>query len=182
MLLDQGLDTGPVYLCRETPIGAEETVPDLYDRLAILGAPLLDATIQAVVSGTMNPTPQDSSRATYAPPLKKEDGFISWRKTAAEIHNRVRAFNPWPGTVTRFRGSVCKILKTKPVEIQGLASDLFPGSFVVSKGKIAVVCGDGMPLEILTIQPENRKAISGADFANGARIQPDEKFESMVDN
>jgi methionyl-tRNA formyltransferase len=180
MLLDEGLDTGPVYLCEETPVGPDETAPELYNRLAVLGAPLLARTIDGIVNGTLNAQPQESAQATYAPPLNKEDGFINWAKPAAEIHNRVRALNPWPGTVTRFRDSICKILKTRQGRMVPLPP--VPGSIAVSKGTISVVCGDGKPLEILTIQPENRKAISGADFANGARIQPDEKFESMMDN
>lgn len=179
MLLNEGLDTGPVYRCGETNIGSEETVSELYDRLAVLGAPLLHATLEGIVEGRLSPEPQDDSKASFAPLLKRDDGFIDWKMPAAQIHNRVRAFNPWPATVAKFRGSVCKVLKTK---IGAVASSSSPGLILLSKGKLAVSCGDGITLEILSIQPENRKAISGADFANGARIQPDEKFGSVKDN
>jgi len=189
MLLNQGLDTGPVYLCEETEIAPDETVPVLYDRLADLGAPLLERTLEGIAAGTLKPKPQDDSQATFAPPLKKQDGFIDWSMPASAIHNRVRAFNPWPGTVTKFRGSVCKIQETRgrtpefPNSEFGNSGVRPPfGSLQVSKGAFAVVCGDGQLLEILSIQPENRKSISGRDFANGARIQPNEKFESMMDN
>ena len=180
MLLDEGLDTGPVYLCEETDIEPGETVSQLYDRLAVAGAPLLHATLEGIVHGTLRPMPQNDSQASFAPILKKENGFIDWIVPAAQIHNRVRAFNPWPGTVTRFRGSICKVLKTKV----GTRAETPrpPGSIVVSKRSLAVVCGDGIQSEILSIQPENRKPVSGADFANGARIQPDEKFGSVIDN
>jgi methionyl-tRNA formyltransferase len=185
MLLDEGLDTGAVFRCQETPIGPEETAPELYDRLALIGAPLLVATIEGVSAEILKPTPQDDSQATFAPILKKEHGIINWMNPATEIHNRIRAFNPWPGTVTRFRGTHCKILKTAVRvihEIPPPASSPEPGALRVSKGKLTVFCGDGIPLEILSIQPENRKAVSGADFANGSRIQPGEKFEALMDN
>jgi methionyl-tRNA formyltransferase len=182
MLLDAGLDTGPVFLCEEASIGPDETAPELYQRLAAIGAPLLLKTVEGILAGSLKPEPQADSGATLAPMLKKEDGFLDWRRPAQEIHNRVRAFNPWPGTVTKFRGKTCKILKTRRVETE-LAEELpTVGSGLVSKGRFLVRCGDGLPLEILSIQPENRKAVSGADFANGVRIRPGEKFEPLVDN
>ena len=177
MQLDEGLDTGPVYLCEQTGIAPEETVTRLYDRLADLGAKVLIETVEGVAKGTLNPVPQNHAEATLAPILKKEDGYIDWRMRAEQIHNRVRAFNPWPGTVTKFRGKVCKILKTAVRD----TAQLTAGSIAASKTSLAVACGDGVLLEILSIQPEGRKAVSGTDFANGARMQPDEKFESLID-
>src|SRR5215831_4678276 len=109
MLLDEGLDTGAVFLCQETGIGSDESTPELYDRLAAMGAPLVVKTVEGILAGTLKPKPQDDSQATFAPILKKEDGFLNWKRTAKEIHNRVRALNPWPGTVTKFRGTNCKI-------------------------------------------------------------------------
>ncbi len=181
MLLDEGLDTGPVYLCEETPIGVGETTPQLYDRLAMIGAPLIGKTVEGIISGTLQPKPQDDSKATFAPVIRKEDGLLNWALPAREVHNRVRAFNPWPGTVTRFRGQTCKVLRTNVFLAPGEGQDP-AGSITVSKGRLRVICGDGVSLEILSIQPENRKAVSGADFANGARVQPGEKFESLMDN
>ena len=203
MLLDEGLDTGPVYLCRETAIGPNETAAEVYDRLGGIGADLLIETLEGVLNDSLEPKPQDNSKATFAPMLKKEHGFIDWRMAAVEIHNRVRAFNPWPGTAAKFRGVVCKILKTSVgVACEGLNElgggpsppgspegegelsnrQFKPSSIVTSKNFLAVMCGDGGLLEIMRLQPENRKAISGADFANGARIEPGEKFESLMDN
>jgi methionyl-tRNA formyltransferase len=178
MLLDEGLDTGPVFQCEKTPVGPEETTPQLYDRLAELGAPLVDATLQGIIDGNLQAKPQPASEVTYAPPLKKEDGFIDWHMPASTIHNRVRAFNPWPGTVASFRGSSCKILTARV----GGSADLAAGLIVASKHSLSVACGDRVLLEILSIQPENRKAVRGADFANGARLQAGEKFESVMDN
>ena len=182
MLLDQGLDTGPVYLSEETTIGPDEAAPSLYDRLAKIGAPLVRKTVDGILAGALTARPQDNSQATFAPSLKKEDGFLDWSRPAAEIHNRVRAFNPWPGTVAKFRGQKCKITKTSiTLSAEGLHEG-GPGSIVALKGRLSVRCGDGRLLEILSIQPESRKAVSGADFANGMRVQAAEKFFSLMDN
>jgi methionyl-tRNA formyltransferase len=178
MQVDEGLDTGPVYLCEKTSIQPDETVPELSRRLAILGTELMIRTIHGMVDGSIQPTPQDHSRATLAPILKKHHGFINWERPAHEIHNLVRAFNPWPGTVGMFRGGICKILKTRP-----LAEDAgSPGSISMDKRRLRVACGPGTSLEILELQPSNRKPISGSDFANGARIVAGEKFERVTDN
>lgn len=179
MKIDEGLDTGPVFLREKTDIGPDETVEQLYDRLAEMGAALMVRAVQGILDGTLRPQPQDDSQATLAPILRKEHGFIDWTMPAQAIHNRVRAFNPWPGTVTTFRGTVCKILKTKVGEA-GTHRD--PGTIIASKRSLSVSCGDSTLLDILLIQPESRKPISGVDFANGARIQRDEKFQPVVDN
>jgi methionyl-tRNA formyltransferase len=179
MQLDEGLDTGPVYLCERMDIRPDETVTELYDRMADLGAKVLIETVQRVENGTLTPVPQNHAEATLAPMLKKENGYIDWRMSAEQIHNRVRAFNPWPGTVAKFRGRVCKIVRS------AVAADrppLQPGLIQASRNALTVVCGNGTLLEILSIQPEGRKSVSGMDFANGARMQLGEKFESVMDN
>ena len=186
MKLDEGLDTGPVFLCAETNIGPEESVPPVYDRLAEMGSGLVVETVEGILRGTLHPKPQDDSQATFAPILKKEHGFIDWTMPARQVHNRVRAFNPWPGTVAKFRGGICKILRTRVADavpallVKGEQAG--PGTIVVSKRSLAVICGDSLWVEVLSIQPENRKPVSGADFVNGARIQAGEKFQSVMDN
>jgi methionyl-tRNA formyltransferase len=178
MQIDEGLDTGPVYLCERTLIEAEETVQQLSDRLAILGADLLTRTLSGVISGTLHPTPQDHSRASLAPIIRKEDGYLDWRWSAQTIHNRVRAFNPWPGTVTQFRGSICRILKSKVARQMEISKS--PGSLTASKGGVTVACGDGVDLELIEVQLPGRKPVSGNDFANGMRIQVGDNFEQEV--
>ena len=195
MLLNEGLDTGPVYLCEETAIGSDETVTALYDRLAVMGGPLVTTTVEGILNATLQARPQDDTQASFAPILKKSDGYLNWARPALEIHNHVRAFNPWPGTVTKFRGQTCKVLRSTlktggPRSASAAARSLEDrppleaetGAIVISKGHLSVMCGDGNVIEILTIQPESRKAISGIDFANGLRIQAGEKFEPVVDN
>ncbi len=153
MRIDAGLDTGDILLTRETEIGPDETAPELSARLAPMGADLLVETLARPIT----PRPQDNTRATYAPILKKEDGLIDFSRPAPEIHNRVRGFQPWPGAYTTFRGQTLHIWKSRPVPAPG------------SRGLYAR-CGEGTFLELLEVQLEGRKRVSGADFANGQRL------------
>jgi methionyl-tRNA formyltransferase len=148
-----------------------------------MGSELVLRTVKGIVEGSLTATPQNDSEATVAPILKKSDAYIDWTKPAASIHNRIRAFQPWPGSVTRFRGVVCKILRSR-FESVALSTHAgsSPGTIVASRQSLAVVCGDGTLLELLELQPENRKPVSGIAFANGAHITSGEKFETMGDN
>jgi methionyl-tRNA formyltransferase len=175
MRLDEGLDTGPVYACEKTPIDPDETVQQLSARLADLGCGLMKRTIVGILSGTLYPTPQDHSRATLAPVLRKEDGVLDWNLPARAIHDRIRAFNPWPGTRTEFRGQVCKVLKARVREPAPHTTEIpgKPGAVVNSfRGErfLAVVCGDGAWLELLEVQMPNRRPQTGVDFVNGFRV------------
>jgi methionyl-tRNA formyltransferase len=180
MQIDEGVDTGPVYLCEKTPIDPNDSIASLTERLARIGADLAQRTIEGIQAGTLHPTPQDHSRASLAPILRKEDGFIDWQQPAQVIHNRIRAFTPWPGMVARFRQTVCKFLKSKAEWDQTWTQS--PGTIIAVKKSLAVVCGDGTLLEVLEVQLPNRKPSSGRDFLNGLRIQPGEKFEPVMDN
>ena len=100
MRMDAGLDTGGIVAARATPIGAEDNAQTLHDRLATLGAELLVQTIPRYVSGELPPLPQPAEGATYARKLTKEDGRLDWSQPARVLHNRLRAFTPWPGTFT----------------------------------------------------------------------------------
>ena len=111
MMMDEGMDTGDILLQIEIPIGEKETSETLHDRLALLGAQLLLETVRGMKAGNLHPIPQDHSKATYAPPLKKEDGRIDWSKEAKEIDRQVRAFNPWPGAFTEWSGQLLKIYR-----------------------------------------------------------------------
>jgi methionyl-tRNA formyltransferase len=104
MQMDEGMDTGPMLATRTVAIGIQETAPELSSRLSELGAELLSETLPLVATGGLRPMPQDDRCATYAPLLKREHGLINWTMSAKEIANRVRAFQPWPGMFTNFRG------------------------------------------------------------------------------
>jgi methionyl-tRNA formyltransferase len=171
MRIDAGLDTGDVLLKRETDIGPEENATELGRRLAAMGADLLVETLRGLIAGTITPEKQDSEQATYAPLLKKEDGLIDWSRSALEIHNQVRGFQPWPGAYTSFRGQTLHVWKTKPPSPN--PAPVPTHGRVVSSRPLLLACGDTM-LELLEVQLEGRKRVTAADFANGQRLAENE--------
>jgi methionyl-tRNA formyltransferase len=173
MRIDAGLDTGDMLLKAETPIGLAETAVDLGDRLAPLGAALLVETLARIEA--LAPQKQDASQATYAPILKKEDGWIDWRSPALAIHNRVRGLLPWPGAFTRFRGQTLHIWKS---QVKDAAAGQ-PGRVRRVGKSLQVVCGDGSALELLELQLEGKKRIGGEAFANGQRLKENESFGDL---
>jgi len=170
MMIDEGLDTGPTLLARATPIGADETAPELETRLARMGAALLLETIDGLVNGSVQPRPQDHERATLAPIIQKEDGRVDWHQPARAIECRLRGFHPWPGTTAQASGRALKILRAKALAEGGAEP---PGTIVsIDRDGIIVACGTASRLRLIEVQPESRKAMSAAAFAAGARLVP----------
>ncbi|MCY3834188.1 MAG: methionyl-tRNA formyltransferase [Chloroflexi bacterium] len=161
MLLDAGLDTGPLLSKRALSLAADETGKSLHDKLAALGAELLVDTLPRYLGGEIEPQAQDESAATYAPQIKKEDGLIDWNCSAATIERLVRAFRPWPGTFTKWRGRQLKIMAG--FVGQGAAD---AGRVVERDGAFAIGAGDGLyfPTEL---QLEGKRKLSAAAFING---------------
>ena len=172
MQIEAGLDTGPMLLKYETEIGPDETAPQLTARLAEAGAPLVVETLRKLAAGEIRPMPQDYSQKTLAPPLKKEDGRVDWSLRAQQIYNRIRGLQPWPGTFTSFREKICNVWG-KPAE---QTTSRKPGSLVAIADELLVACGEGTALKLEFLQREGRKKITAREFANGARLAPDEKF------
>jgi len=173
MRIDAGLDTGDMLLRSETPIGPQENAIELGSRLAVLGADLLVETLAGIAD--IAPEKQDPSQASYAPILKKEDGRIDWTLPATAIHNRVRGLLPWPGAYTTFRGQTLNVWKSRTRE-----GEIKNPGLVVSAGKsLQVGCGGGTALELLEVQLEGKKRITGRDFANGQRLQENESFGDL---
>ena len=172
MSIDAGLDTGPTLLTWETEIGSDETAPELYARMAEAGAPLVVSTLRELASGSITPLPQDNSQATFAPPLKKEDGRIDWALPVPVIYNRIRGFQPWPGAFTLFRGKQCAIWGRPGAS--GFAAA--PGEIRVDGGEMFVACSEGTALRLEFVQLEGRKRITAREFANGVRLVEGEKF------
>ena len=169
MKLNEGMDTGDILFQEKVLIAPHETAVAMQQRLAEIGADLILHTINLLESGELHPIKQDPALATYAPSLKKEDGFIRWeRLTANEIYNRIRAFNPWPGAYTLINGQVLRIWSAIP---QAGSLDVhFPGTLIVGSLEGPVVrCAQGF-LRLIEVQLENRKRISAADMFNGLRI------------
>lgn len=170
MRIDAGLDTGDMLLKAETPIAPDENAIELGSRLSTIGADLLVKALRGLAAGTITPEKQDSTQATLAPILKKEDGVIDWAQPATAIHNRVRGLQPWPGAQTKFRGQTLNIWRSHVAsEAPG---ERAPGQFVRLK-PLVVACGSGA-LELLEVQMEGRKRISAADFTNGQRVAENE--------
>jgi len=173
MSIDAGLDTGDMLLKRETQIGPDENAVELGERLAAMGADLLVETLEGLAAGSIVPEKQDSTQATFAPLLKKEDGLIDWTRPAHDIHNQVRGLQPWPGAYTTFRGQPLRIWKTKAQALgPGALAPLPPGT--IANVKPLTVTAGGQSIQLLELQPEGRKRMSGADFANGQRLSENE--------
>jgi len=173
MRIDAGMDTGEMLLQQEMPIGPEETSPELSARLAEAGAPLMAETLRRLAKDDLPGGPQDHTQATLAPMLKREDGRIDWSRAAQEIYNRMRAFAPWPGAYSGFRGQTCHVLG-RPVSNKKAEGS--PGTLLPDKDSFRVVCGAGSQLEITSVKQEGRKQISASEFLRGARLQPGERF------
>jgi methionyl-tRNA formyltransferase len=171
MRIDAGLDTGDILLQQDLPIATDDTSETLSPRLAAIGADLMVETLDHLQTGAVRPRPQNHSLATLAPILNKEDGLIDFSRSAAEIFNRMRGFQPWPGAYTKFRGKNLQILKAQPS-----TQALLPAELKVSSDCLYVGCGQNSSLELLEIQLEGKKRVTTRDFIHGYRPQPGEKL------
>lgn len=178
MRIDAGMDTGPILLQQEMEIRRSETAPELSARMAEAGAPLIVETLRGLTSGAITPRTQDHSHATFAPLLKREDGRIDWTQTAQQIDCRIRAFTPWPGAFTSFRGQNCHVWG-RPQPAEAVASGVrtaAPGTLLLQGIDLDVACGAATRLRIEALQLEGRKRVSTREFLSGARLAPDERF------
>jgi methionyl-tRNA formyltransferase len=166
MQIDAGLDTGDMLLKAALSIGPMENAPALGSRLAPLGADLLLEAMQQIEAGAARPEKQKNDEATLAPILKKEDGLIDWSRSAAQIYNRWRGFNPWPGAFTFFRGQQLSITGMRPAEHE---LDV-PGRTFVKDRRLHVGCGNGSTLELLEVQLAGKTRLSADAFLNGYQL------------
>ncbi|MGH2583273.1 MAG: methionyl-tRNA formyltransferase [Anaerolineales bacterium] len=164
MLMDAGLDTGPILSQRATRIKDDDTAGSLSEKLAGLGAKLLIETLPDYFSGKLQPRPQPSKGVTNAPLLKKADGELDLHKSARELERQVRAFNLWPGPFTMWNGSPLKIHRAHA--LHGHFTE--PGLRIEHEGKPAISTGNGL-LILDELQPAGKKAMSGDQFLRGAR-------------
>jgi methionyl-tRNA formyltransferase len=164
MLLNEGLDTGDILLQKEMAILPADTSVTLWPRLAEMGADLLIETLRGLEQKSITAVPQDHTQATLAPILKKEDGQVDFNRTAAEIHNRLRGFQPWPGAYAKFRGKNLKFVSSRR---EDAPSNLSPGELRVGDEKLYVGCAERTVLELLQLQPEGKKTMAAREFING---------------
>ena len=177
MQMDAGMDTGPMLARRAIEIGKEETAPELSARLAQLGAQLLSETLPRIELGEVEPVPQDNREATYAPMLKREDGLIDWRMSAREIANRVRAFQPWPGSYTSFRGARLVVWRAHEALDAPYSSGAEAGTILsIVESGIMIACASSSALRIEEVQVEGKRRVLAREFANGARMKPGDRI------
>jgi methionyl-tRNA formyltransferase len=182
MRMDEGLDTGALYLQRALPIGHAETAPEVLARLASLGAELLGETLGRL--DELEPRPQRDEEATHAPILRREDGLIDWGASAFEIDRLVRGFQPWPNAHTQFRGQRLVIYQTAPRNAPEESAAGEQDGRAVSPGEIReahgddleVACGGGTRLRLSEVQLEGKRRMNARDFINGMRVRPGERL------
>ncbi len=163
--LDEGMDTGPILAQRETAIGADEDGTDLTARLFQLGAELIVETLPAWAEGDIAIVPQNDAAATTTKLLKREGGDIDWGQDAARIARQIRAYQPWPGVFTRWRGKLLKIVEA--AEVTGCATDSAPGQVIpLPAGDLGISTAHGT-LEIRRLQLEGSRASDAAEFLRG---------------
>jgi methionyl-tRNA formyltransferase len=175
MLLDAGMDTGPVLLQRRTAVGPRERAPQLAERLAAIGAELLVETLAGMAAGTVRPSPQDDALATVTEKLDRRHGRIDWALAAVDLARRCRAFDPWPGLYATFRGARVKVHGLEVGEPR--AGDEEPGTVLgVSGAGVAVRCGGGTVAVLTELQREGRRRLPADAFILGERVAPGERF------
>jgi len=165
MHMDEGLDTGPVLTRAQALVRDDDTTASLSERLSLMSAHMLADILPGWTRGEIKPQPQDNSLATYFKPIAKEAGEIDWQLPAVELWRQVRAYQPWPGSFTRYNGRVLKILQAWPIECES-PNDV--GTMVVLGKGCGVVTGSGI-LELHRLQIESKQAMSAADFIRGQR-------------
>lgn len=163
MYMAEGIDTGDIIEQVETEIGPDETAGELHDRLSVLGAGLLVQTLAKLQTGTAVRTPQTEENTCYASILTKELSSIQWDQSDGSIHNLVRGLSPWPTASTYYRGKLLKIHKTRIVA--GYKGQ--PGEVINADGSFIVCCGNHTAVELLEVQYEGGKRMSGKDFLRG---------------
>ena len=166
MLLDEGMDTGPVLAQEKTHISSEETADVLTHRLFGLGAVLLVRTLDRWVQGEIAPSTQDDDEATITRLLSREDGRLDWYESAEAIERRIRAFTPWPGTFTTWGGKTLKLVRGR---LASASVESAPGTVSASVGDSIVVATGSGALELLEVQLEGRAKAGAVDFERGQR-------------
>jgi len=165
MLLEEGLDTGPILMQQTISIAPEQTAVELFEQLAEVGASLVVETLAGLESGTLKPHPQIHQEASLAPMLTREDGIMDFAAcTATELKNRWRGFQPWPGASTFIAG---KKLIVHRLAVCDAPIDQAPGMVCIQENRIVVGCANHTALELVEVQLEGKKRMTGAEFLRG---------------
>lgn len=179
MLLEEGLDTGPILLQQTVEIKPAQTAPDLFEILADAGAPLVVETLAGLNAGTLHPQAQNHEHATYAPILDREDGRMDFAaRTAHELYNRWRGFQPWPGAFTTLEGKklIAHRLALTAQDPQHAPRVSAPGLVHVEQNRLFVCCAESTWLELLEVQLEGKKRMAAVDFLRGNSLSANTWF------
>jgi len=166
MLMDEGLDTGPMLLAERVPIGSKANASELHDVLAATGARLVVEALEGLAAGRLAPKPQPDEGITYAAKLSRAESALDWRRPAAELERQVRAFAPWPGATAKIGGETIKVLAA---EVLKDGADRTPGT--VLDQRFTVACGQGA-LRVTQVQRAGKAALAAADFLRGFALAP----------
>jgi methionyl-tRNA formyltransferase len=175
MRVVKALDAGPMIRSATRPIGPEETSAEIERDLARLGARLLVSVLDDVAAGTAKETPQDETAATYAPPLRKDEGAVAWSLAAPAIHNMIRGLHPWPHAFTHVDGRRLVLLRSA---VPGLPAAGPPGVVMASRGDVLRVATGAGAIDLIEIQPEGRRPMTVRDFLAGHRIATGDRLTS----
>jgi methionyl-tRNA formyltransferase len=172
IVLEAGLDTGPMLLAKSVPIGEEETAEDLFVALASIGADLMVETLAGLEAGIITPIEQDHSLATLAPILTREDGLIDFTRKAKQNYDRWRGFQPWPGAHTVLRGKKLIVHRLKIAD----AVSIPPGELLIESDRLFFGCAGGTSLEVIEVQMEGKKRMPAAEFLRGFQLGSGERL------
>lgn len=175
MQMDAGMDSGPILAQARVPIGETQTAASLQAKLGAVGAAALRDVLADLAAGRLQPRPQPMRGVTFAPRLQKREGRLDWSQPARMLYNRVRGFTPWPGTYcccsAGRKQHTVRILEAEP----RLGAMAVPGQILATKPELTVACGEGA-LVLRTVQPEGGRAMPGADYARGRRLQAGDRL------
>ena len=166
-LMGEGIDTGDILLTEETDILENETAGELHDRLSLITASLMTKTLEGVEKGTITPIKQDDSLANYAPIINKEMGFLKFDKTAEEICNLIRGFNPWPAAYFMLDGKRVKVFSAKMAE----GTNKAPATVIKASDELVIACTEGTAISLVEIQAEGSKRMSAKDYLIGHKVK-----------
>jgi len=161
--MEEGLDTGGVYVSEKLSITPRMTATELHDQMAALGGSLLRQYLEAIVQGQLKPIPQPTEGMTYAAKLTKADGWLNWQSPALQLDRQVRALTPWPGCTFTLRDEVIKVLAAEPASGHGAAGTLLDANFTIA-------CGEGA-LRLITVQRPGRGPVSGAECWRALKLE-----------
>ena len=176
MRMEEGLDTGPILLQEATTVGAGETAGELAPRLAAIGGRLMVETLDRLARGELRPVAQDDARASYAPRLRRDSGRVDWSLPASVLHDRLRAYTPWPGLTAELAGEPLKIVRGRPL---AAPTEAPPGTFLgeAQDGGLAIAAGAGSVFAAEAVQRPGKRPLAARDFRHGERLEPGDLFQ-----